>query len=311
MTILLYIRLRQLKREIDGLGLYVFVFIVLACYLVFESYQQFEQGKNSIYWVLGLVITCMALQVYRKDKSFAYKHLSNPHVQIFLEYLALTFPFSISCIITKSWYCYPLLVMLLWGIPFFKLQIKYRTVFKNISSVIPAQNFEWISGIRKQYVSLISLYVLALSFCWLKILPLFLLWLLTILIISFHSECEPIQVLRAGNKTPGKYLAHKLFLNIIYMIILYSPVLILNTLFNIDLLVVNSLFILMQISLLCFAICMKYSSYKPNKNQMGNNIPLAIVSMGAALPHFLPVPTLLSFAYFYKAKNNLKLYLND
>ena len=67
----------------------------------------------------------------------------------------------------------------------------------------------------------------------------------------------------------------------------------------------------MQISLLCFAICLKYSSYKPNKNQIGNNIPLAIVSLGSALPYLLPIPTILSFAYFYKAKNNLKQYLND
>jgi len=78
-----------------------------------------------------------------------------------------------------------------------------------------------------------------------------------------------------------------------------------------EFLVVNLLFIPAQLSILYFAICLKYSGYKPNAYQSGNNIPLAIVSMGSALPYLLPIPIILSFFYFYKAENNLKKYLND
>jgi hypothetical protein len=311
MTLLLYIRWQQLQREISGLGLYLLVYIGLAGYIALAFFKQFQQGQNAIYIVIGITTVCIGLQFYRTDKSFVYKHLNNPHFQIFLEYVVLTFPFSISCIITKSWYYYPGLLILLLCIPFFKFQFEHKAIFKNLSSIIPANNFEWISGLRRNHISFISLYLAAAAFCWVRILPLFLLWLLTITISSFHNECEPIQVLRENNTSPGKYLSGKLRINIIYILVLYTPLIILNSIFNTDFLGINLLFIPMQVSMLCFAICLKYSSYKPNKNQIGNNIPLAIVSLASAVPYLLPVPAILSFIYFYKAGHNLTQYLND
>lgn len=311
MTLLLFIRWKQLQREINGLGLYLLVFIGLAGYIAFAFFKQYQQGQNAIYIVIGITLVCTGLQFYRTDKRFVYKHLNNPRFQIFLEYVVLTFPFSISCIITKSWYCYPVLLILLLCIPLFKFQFAHKAIFKNLSSIIPANNFEWISGFRRNYLSFISLYLVAAAFCWVRILPLFLLWLLTITISSFHNECESIQVLRENNRSPGKYLSGKLRINIMYILILYTPLITLNTIFNTDFLLINLLFIPMQISLVCFAICLKYSYYKPNKNQIGNNIPLAIVALASAVPYLLPVPAILSFTYFYKATHNLTQYLND
>ncbi len=308
---LLYIRIKQLKREINGLSLYIIPIIAIAAYIAFVTFKEFQKGQNAFYIIIALSVLCLSIHFSRKDKTFVFKHLDNPHIQIFLEYVLLTLPFSITCMVTKSWYCYPILLIALFCIPLFKFEFKQRASFKKLSHIISATNFEWISGFRKQYISIICLYILAIAFCWLKILPLFLLWFLTIIILSFYSECESIQVLREGNKAPKHFLIAKLKACITYVLILYTPIVIVNSFFNPDFLIINLLFIPIQISLLAFAICFKYSSYTANKIKIGNNLPLAIVSMGSALPHFLPVPAILFIVYFYKAKDNLKQYLDD
>ena len=38
---------------------------------------------------------------------------------------------------------------------------------------------------------------------------------------------------------------------------------------------------------------------------------LTAIAVLVSLPYFLPLPVLLSFIYFYKAKKNLNYYLND
>jgi hypothetical protein len=118
-------------------------------------------------------------------------------------------------------------------------------------------------------------------------------------------------MLREGDKLPGKYLRDKLKINITYIIILYTPLLIINTIFNNEFLFINILFVVTQIFLLCFTICFKYSSYRPTKNLIGNSIAIAIISFCSALPYFFPIPAIFSFFYFDKAKKNLNQYLND
>ncbi len=156
-----------------------------------------------------------------------------------------------------------------------------------------------------------GVYLLAVAFCWFRILPLFLLWFLTTMIISFYSECESIQVLRESGETPGKFLLHKLYRHSRYIIILYTPLILINTIFNPGYLLINLLFVPVQVALVCFAIGLKYSSYRPNTMQTGNNILLTIIAFLVALPYLLPLPAVLSLVYFYKARNNLKYYLND
>ena len=308
---LLYIRSKQLQKELKGLGFYLVILAALACYLIVISFKQFEKIRNGYYLVAAMALLCVGLQAYRKDKLFVYKHVEKPHLQIFSEYVALTLPFAITAVFTKQWFCLPILLIILFCIPFVRFTFRQRTIFKNLSSVIHVSNFEWLSGFRKQYIAFISLYILAAVFCWFRILPLFLLWLLTVLVISFYSQCESIMILRATGKSPGKFLAGKLKIGFGSMIVLYVPLLIINTVFNSEFFLINIMFLLIQMSLLCFAICLKYSSYRPDKTQTENQILLTVVSLFAVLPYLLPVPAILSAIYFYKADNNLKNYLND
>ena len=308
---LLYIRVKQIKREADGLGLYLIVFIAFALILSYLAFKQYKNSEQAWWLVILMSVLCLAIQYSRKDKAFIYKQLDKPYLQIFSEYVLLTLPFSIPSILTKNWFCFPLLLLILFSISFLKFQFKRKAVLTNLSAVIPASNFEWISGIRKQYISFISIYLVALGFSWVRILPLLLLWFLTIMIASFFLENEPIHILREGNKNARRLLLDKLKVNIGYILILYSLPILINAIFVQEFLLITLLFIPMQIALLCFAISLKYATYKPQTNQLGNNVAFSIIAILSAMPYFLPIPVILSIVYFYKAEKNLKTYLHD
>ncbi len=308
---LLYIRRKQLLREISSLGLYTFIIAGIIFYLTIVSFRQFEKGEHAYYFMAVMIFGCLSLQFYRKDKSFIYKHIENPYWQVFSEYLVLTLPFSITAIFTRSWMYYPVFIILLFCIAQVSVSFRKKAVFKNLSSVIPATSFEWISGFRKNYIFLSGLYLSAIAFCWFRILPLFLLWFLTVSILSFYNECESVQVLRESGRTSGSYLLKKIITPSAYIIILYTPLIIINTILNPEFLLFNLIFIPAQLSLLWFAICLKYSSYSPGKMQSGNNILLIIMAILLSLPYLLPVPIILSFIYFYKANSHLNYYLDD
>lgn len=311
MATLLNIRLIQIKRELNNAGAGVLLILGLIWLLIYVSFTTYQKIPEAYYLTVFLTIICLGLQSYRKDKQFVYQHIDKPHFEIYSEYVMLTLPFSISSLLTSNWICFFLLLATLFIVPFNKYIPKQKTYFKNLSSIILPSNFEWLSGFRKSFYYLIPLYVLALCFSWFRIVPLCLLWCITVAITSFYNECEPIQILRESGLSTKGFLKNKLFQHSKYLIILYVPILIINTIFNIDYWEVNLLFIPIQISLICFAICLKYSSYIPNQNSIANNVTLSLVALGSIIPYLLPIPLIMTFEYYHKAKNNLEQYLND
>jgi hypothetical protein len=311
MFILLNIRLIQIKRELNNAGFGIIIIPVLLSFLIYASYSAFQNTPDAFYITALLLLTCVSIQSYRNDKLFVISHIQRPHFEIYTEYLALTFPFAVTSLFTAKWFCYPILLAALLIVPFLKFTIKQKTYFKSISSIIPATDFEWISGIRKSFYFLIPLYIFALGFSWFRILPLFTLWFITVLIASFYTECEPLHILKEGNFSPKQLLNRKLVRHSKYITLLYSPVLVINTIFNSDYWVLNLLFIPVQLSLVCYSVCLKYSTYEPNKKPIANGIILSLVSLGSLIPYLLPIPLLMALHSYGKAKNNLNNYLDD
>lgn len=260
---------------------------------------------------VGLLTICLYLQSVRKDRLFVFTHIENPHLEIWIEYLAWTFPFAISSLFNKYWFFYLLLMAGLYVITYLNYSIRQKTWLGNISILIPATNFEWISGIRKNMVYTIPLYLVAIGFGWFSYLSLFILWLLTIIITTFYSECEPLQILKEGNNSPKLLLGKKMIKHGTCLIILYAPVLMLNTLVNPENWLVNFLFVVVQISLLCFSIGFKYTMYEPNKPSTGGEVIQGLTAIGSVIPFLVPVPVIMAFRYYYKAIRNLNNYLHD
>lgn len=310
-TALLNLRKRQLIYEIKQLGIYSIVLLGIFLFLIYYSLNIYQDNSYALLITFSLAFLCLSIQSIRRDKEFIYLHSENYHLSTYTEYFLLTFPFIVMSLFTQHWYCFPLLQILLYLITYNKINIRQKTYFKNISEIVSLNDFEWISGFRKSFTAIIPVYLLALGFSWLKILPLILLWYLTMIIITFYNECEPLIILRERELSVKDFLNKKLVSHISYLTVLYMPVLIINTIFNCNFLLLNIFFILSQAALLFFAVCYKYSNYIPNKFLYLNNFIVILVSLFGLIPVFLPVPVIIGIRYYFNARNNLKQYFND
>jgi hypothetical protein len=311
LTTLLHIRYLQLKRELrDGGIRSLFLFGILIL-LVYASYNVYKNNLYAWYLTGFLFYLCVFIHVIRTDKTFAFGNINSPRSQFFAEYFFLTLPFSVTACFTTNWYFCPVLTLSLIFVPWFKSSKQKVTYFKNLSTIIPASNFELISGFRKSFLYLIPLYALAIIFCWVRFAPLFLLWFITVTIATFYNECESLNILREGKSRPGEFLRNKILSHSKLPAILYLPVLLINTILNPEFLILNILFIPIQLSLISFAILLKYSNYRPGQNSVANNLTLSLVSLGIAIPYLLPLPLLMSMPYYKRAKKNLDMYLYD
>jgi hypothetical protein len=230
---------------------------------------------------------------------------------VFFEYALFTLPFSITSLFTNVWYLYPIFLFLLFCLPYISYSLKKLTHLKKLSRLIPAYNFEWISGVRKTFIFLFPLYVFAICLSWFRILPLFLCWLITVNIISFYTECEPFHMLKEGGQNSKQFLRKKLVQHSKHLLMILLPIAIINFTFNPEYFLLIPLFLLMQLVLLWFAICMKYGTYRPLQNSSVNNLMASLVILGSIIPFLLPIPLLMTIYYYSKAKTNLITYLDD
>ena len=203
------------------------------------------------------------------------------------------------------------MLVVMYAIAHVKINLKQKTNLSQLSKVLLTNNFEWLSGIRKYPVQLFILCLLALATCWIKIIPLFSLWLLTSIVSSFYYECEPLQILFASEKNAKQFLIKKIKMHTLQLIIVFSPIIIINSVFNPDAILINLIFVLIQIMFLWFAILIKYSVYSPNDNLTQNTVLVNFALFGSVIPFLLPVPIIMNIRNYKKAVSNLNFYFND
>lgn len=309
---LINIRFLQLVRALKegGLGAVLLPFFISG--LSIASYKAYQNIQYAPLLTGLLLFMCISLHLKRKDKRFAQLFISHWHAQMYVEYVILTFPFAFTALFTANYHLFPILLILLWIVPYIRYSPNQKTAFKNISNLFPASYaIEWISGIRTSYLSLIPLYLFAVATCWMRFLPLLLLWFLTTLIINFYNEHEALHLLKAQHTHAKDFLNQKIKKHSMFIIYLYIPVLFVNTLFNPDFLDINLLFLLVQLSLLIFAINAKYASYVPAQQNLASNITVAIISISSIIPYLLPLPLIFAISYYQKAIQNLNSYFHD
>lgn len=307
---LLYIRIKQTQRQLKDLKLYILFFILVLSLLLAISISSHKEATSSLYQLSFLLIICASIQVSRKDRVFIYQHIKSPNFELFTEYVFFTLPFTVGVFFSSHWYFFFGFLLLLSLVPWIPFNISGdRVKLKTISKLFGSAAFEYIAGFRRSFYYLIPLYGAAVVFSWFRIFPLIFLWAITVIVTSFYNECEPLNLLRERCKNPQRFLWFMFLMHSKYLIILYSPILVINAVFNKGFWLINVLFLFLQMSLLLLALTLKYSCYIPNENHEKNKIVLSIASLGAIVPYFLPVPLFGSALYFTKAVKNLNRFL--
>ncbi len=308
--ILLPIRLKQISRELINAGLLLLPLLLVIVLLLVISYTLHKDFSTSLYLLAALLALCICIQFHRPDKPFVYRHVYRPHLEIYWEYFALTFPFAAPVLLFRHWYFFFLFHIALALVPFITLKFPAQKLYyQPVLKFIDPSSFEFLSGLRQSFYFIGPLWLLALALAWVKVLPLALLWLMCTSVATFFGECEPIHILRSKPGAPDLFLKSKIGRYAKYLLVFCVPILVINTFFHPPMWLVNFLFLLVQMSMLVFAITYKYSSYRPNEDVGKNNIVLSLVSAGSVFPFFLPVPLILAIVYFPKAIKNLNRFL--
>jgi len=313
------IRLKQFGREIKLIGIFRSIIILIVFMLsAFQLVKFYDNFYLALITFVSSAVLILSVHITRKDRAFVFLHLQNPRRAILTEYIILSFILAGYLVVSPHWYFFVLLLLVIIVISGIRYEIKKKTKLGFLSKLISPKNFEWLGGIRKYKYTFALLYALTLAASPVMFLPVFFLWILTIHIFAFYEECEPLNILSAGASSPSSFLIGKIFRHSILLLGLYFPVLTVNSMFNPNLLIFNLIFFIVQVTVLMLTVFFKYKIYVPRDMLPGNSMFLVIIQVCTILPFIigsipflLPLPLILSFKYYFSAKENLKFYLYD
>lgn len=307
MRTLLQIRLLQARRESADLNLLHYAVLLLIAVLVFGSMYQQASNNASIAWLFAGLIAFSAggLHLQRKDHRLLALAIKDPRPLLALEYLLLALPFSLTLLLAArplQALCSLLLsAMCAWVPVRTKRGGRARTW---LSRWIPADNFEWIAGVRKLDFAIALIYGAALFFSPKPIVSLILLWFLLLMISEFYRYGEPRSWLPLYAPTQRAFIHKKLRRHIGLHALVVAPVLLSYAAFQPDKWWIPAAYLLFSSIAIACMILAKYSAYTPNSNIRANSTITALVLLSVVVIFFLPVPVMALGWYYVRARNH-------
>jgi len=314
-TTILGLRVKQFYRILGELGIiHLLVLSIALIPLALMAWAQIEKQNDLVFPVLS-ALALVSLHLNRGDKSFLEAVIPSPKLLFFVEYLVLMLP-AILFMVVRQRYDIILGILCFTGIlSLVKLTIARKTSGKPVFPLPDhfQQDFEWISGIRKQYFSIGLIYIAGLVMSWWSpAIPLVALFLLGILVAMFYMESESHNILEVYSGQAPKQLMRKKIKRALLLFWAYcSPLVLLFMIFHYEYWYIF-LILLVIISLMpVLGIVLKYSHYVPGESLKSNELILGIMIAFLAMPFTQPVPMIFAYRQYKKAIVNLKNYLDD
>lgn len=309
--VLFKLRLHQLKRQVNDLGIgYVLIVLAFLAAVIVYTFLKY-QTKSYAPFIAGITaLIIFSIHLGRKDKTFIYRQIDEPVRNIFTEYAIFSLPFTLPALLTSHWYYFLLLIPVFFACATLRLNLKQRTILPNLSKIISSKNFEWLSGVRNNITAVSILLLLAFATSWLRIVPLIFLWLFITTLMAFYQEGESLQILYATPGSPRRILWLKIKSALKLVLFIFIPVLVVNIIFHPELLLLDTAFLIMQLTMVVFTVLFKYTTYVPNEINKGNSVLLASLSIASLVPYTFPLPLLMCIRNYGKAVKNLNYYFD-
>lgn len=301
---LIKLRFFQIKRD---LGLWFILIAVTGFY--FASLIPAEEKNYVIGINAAFLFILLNHHTNRNDFNFLKHYIHSYRWQIIINYNLLALPLSAGMAFGTSSISPFLLHILVSLTGLLEFTVKGAKL-RFISRFVPPAHFEWISGLRRNFFILIVLFALALILSPVKLFGIAALFLLNLTFIGFFHSYEPLMMLNPENKDIKSFLRQKVNFFISVIAITNIPLLVINSLFNTDVIAFDFFFFLSFILLGATAIYIKYANYYPNGEQ-GFNIDSLILTASVLLPYLLPLSIIIYFNSRKKAIANLTVYLDD
>lgn len=274
-------------------------------------WARIEEGDLIFPILSGLGL--MSIHINRNDKIFLNKVFPYPALIYFAEYCFLILPAIVFAGIRQR---YDILLGLICFTGL--LSLVNLTIYRRRSGKpwlrLPAhflQDFEWISGIRKQYFSIGLIYLFGIGLCWWSpAIPVVALFLLGIIVALFYMESESHNVLEIyAGQSPRQFIQNKLKRALLLFWGYGSPLVVLFAVFHYEYWYVLLLMIVIVSLFPVLGIVLKYSHYVPGQSLKSNELILGIMIAFLTMPFTQPVPMIFAYRQYKKAIVNLKHYL--
>lgn len=281
---LLSIRLKQTWRAGKSIGWLLILALPFGVIFLLGIWQKIG---NFHPWVVGLIGLAMVGSIHwqREDLDFLRKSEVPLFLILLVEYqllLLLLFTLPVG-LIGGHWLGVSMAHGLTIGVPFLPLpQKQQRMAFLSLSWV-PLFLFEWRSGLRKNWLLVLPVYLSGILFSQFTLLPLLSMLLTMIVATGFYNELEHRMLLEKAVQEP-RFLFRKWSHQGIFFSLVFLPQMILFFVFHLSLwYLMVALLLICQLLLAC-AIFYKYSAYLPNRQSVNNQTPMALLFIAVIIP---------------------------
>jgi len=310
---LVKIRLLQAFREIRDMGMFRAVFLIagIAPFLALFLYRRLSvQGYD--YAILGgALFLAFIIHRSRKDYYFLSKLSISPAWIFFVEYLVFSVPLLVLLFIFGRYIQSFMYVVLLSAICFVKPAPKgaKTKTFNAWVKHIPTAMFEWRSGVRVSLPAIILFYGLGLAgifSIWFSVVSIV---FLSLIFSTFYGINEAQKILIASEQNANVLLRCKLVQHVKYWVLFLLPLFLFAFVHYQYWALILAAFAA-TVNLLIFAIHTKYAYYRPASTGMLSQLIVVIAWLCSLILPLSVFVFLTNIVFYFKAKNNLKYYLN-
>lgn len=308
-TVLLRLRWLQLRRALPTYGIVLLALAVLfALGLMHRAVLQ--DASYAAYIAGGTLLTVWGLHQRRPDLHFLHRHVLQARLALVLEYGVLVLPVLVVLGLAGAWLS-ALVLLAAGALPWLPVVRTSGVRGSWLRRWIPARLFEWRGLVQGTHPWGVLMWLAALAFCWLPVLPLFLLGIVALMAAGTQELCEPRAMLLVTAPDARALLRSKVFGALRLMLVVELPVLVAATLFQPDWWWVHAGFGLGLLTLVAYAVVLKYAHYQPNERLSANGANVSIAALFAILPGLSVVPLLMLITEVPKARATLSAHFHD
>lgn len=196
-------------------------------------------------------------------------------------------------------------------IPFIPVLRGGLVLNSSLQKFIPDDLIEWKAGVRKMLLPIALLWLIGLSTSFFIGSVPIVIFLLGMLFTGFYERMESLTILVATERSAAKFLQRKIWLSVASFTFLNLPLVFAFAVFHPAQFYIPIVELILFNLLIAYAVVVKYRFYLPEADVKGNQMLLAIGFIGVLIPFVLPVFLFFLLRFYFKAKQNLNLYLHD
>jgi hypothetical protein len=311
---ILKIRILSALRWIKELGFIRIVVMILFVGGVLKSLSDINNTPTGIAAIILLNLSVIySIHFSRKDEFFLDSLDINKKFLFALEYLLYSLPFLILILSSQNYYFALVVFILLAVTVYIKSGNKLKINFSSEKSLFPTFAFEWIGGVRNNFIPILIIYLLGLVFSFHIAGGVLAIIILTLIFSSFYIENESLLFVEAYRMNEKKFLFTKIIQTINIFLIIVTPVAFLHLVFFYErwYLITGVTFICIVI--LTASVLTKYAFYSEETSSSKMNYIIngvIVFSFVSAFymtgPFLFPLPFLMAIYLYKKASQNLK-----